>query len=385
MLAAAASVGLAGCTGGGSDTPTIARETATGPPPTLPDVAGAWTHPRGDAAGTRFVADGSVPARPPRAAWTAESDAEWSHVLVADGAVYVRSTVGVVALDARTGERRWRWTVDGDDDLVAMAVGDAVYVAAGRTVTALSPADGSTLWRGSTDRNDVKQLAAVGDTVYVTTDGARDAAGGVVALAGGGRRWRYLPEEVDVSRFDSLAVDDDTVVAAGQNVGGTGWHVALDRATGERRWFTPGVTNSRALTLVDGALVAGGLHGTVMVQSVDDGAKRWRRDVGPGVEAVATDGETAFVAGKDEDGDNCRAVSLSDGTERWSSPVGRTALGAGDRVVVAGDGRVRALATGGGGDVQWERRTGTVPRGLALADGVLFSVGPSGTLRALTA
>jgi outer membrane protein assembly factor BamB len=251
-------------------------------------------------------------------------------------------------------------------------------------VRALSPADGSTVWRASTERNDVRRLAADGATVYVTTDGGRAANGGVLSFADGERRWRFLPTEVAVARFDSLAVAADAVLAAGQNVGGSGWHVALDPASGERRWFTPGVVNSRALTVADGALVAGGLHGTVMAQSVGDGTIRWRRDVGPGVEAIATDGETAVVAGKDEDGDNCRAVSMRDGSERWSTPVGRTVLGARDRVVLAGDGRVRGVAADTG-EVRWERSPGTTPRGLALADDVLYSVGYSGTLRALTA
>jgi outer membrane protein assembly factor BamB len=376
----AAAAGLAGCTGGGDGDAPWTVATATGPPPTLGSVEGAWSHPQGDAAATRYVAGGRVPGRPPRAAWTFEG--EWSQVVVAGGTAYLGNTDGVVALDAATGERRWEWTDDARR-VVGHVVEEAVYAAVGRDVVALSPEDGRTLWRASTDRNDVLGLVADGETAYVATDGGRDVRGAVTAFAAGELQWRHVPEEITVARFDSLAVGEDTVVAAGENVGGTSWHVALD-GDGEQRWQTPGLVKSRALTVSGGTVLAGGLHGSVLAQSVADGTIHWRGEAGPGVEVVATDGDAVYVAGKDEDGDNCRALAMADGSERWSTPVGRTVIATDDRVLVAGQGRVRGLDAATG-TVRWQRRRPGTPRSLALVDGALFSVGDAGTLRALTA
>lgn len=348
--------------------------------PSIDGVERDWPLPRMDPAGTRFDPGGSVPETEPGVAWTATSEGRWGTPVVADGTVYVGTEVELVALDAATGERRWSTALDADDGTAGPAVGRALYVAVDDELRALSPADGSRRWTLSLGSR-VRRIVPAGDTVFATTDGFSDDRGAVVAVADGTLRWRHDADSASTPAFGSLAVDDGGVYAVAESSASATRHLALERATGAVRWRTIGLNHSRALTVADGAVLAGDFFGQVVAQATADGGRRWEQEVRPAVRELCAGPDRAFAASSADEPDALAALSLADGTGNWRGR-GRHVVGAGDAVVGLGRGSIRCYDRASG-DLRWERHGGPGVDGVALADGVLVIAAEDGSIRAL--
>ena len=268
-----------------------------------------------------------------------------SSPVVSDGVVYV-GTVGdgplvvsgddeqfepcaVLALDADTGEERWRYDDFGERENVesSPALADGrVHVGSENGVYALDASTGEVAW----ERTDVQTHADVSPAVVdgVVYSGAPNAADDgppanlyAFDAATGDTRWTAGID--DVSLRTSPAVADGTVYVAASTTracipeadecSGTsrGRVYAVDAATGERRWTAPIETDTRSSPAVVGDRVYVGCN--------------------DGVSAVTTDGEAAWRIDFESD--------REDGPYVKSSP----AVADGRLFVGASDGRLRAI------------------------------------------
>ena len=223
-------------------------------------------------------------------------DGIYSSPAVADGRVYFGAEGVVHALDAEAGEVVWTRTVPTHADS-SPAIADGVVYHAGpadagpetpAAVRAMDAATGETLWTAGADDMSPRTSPAIADgTVYVAAN-------------------------VDAA---CPAGDDSGCYGKSQ-----GRLYALDAASGERRWTIEIALDTRSSPAVAGGVVYVGC--------------------GDGLSAVTVDGERAWrVNFKSDDSDD------DDGPYVKSSP----AVADGRVFVGASDGRLRAIGAAGSG------------------------------------
>ncbi|MFC7230992.1 PQQ-binding-like beta-propeller repeat protein [Saliphagus sp. GCM10025308] len=181
--------------------------------------------------------DGWLPA-PTSVAWEYDYTGD---VAVVDGVVYLRTDGEVHSLEAEDGTVRWE-----SDDVGAAGtpavVDDAVYVG-GDAVTALEARTGEIRWRAEFESDSevsVPEPVVAYETVYVVVDGTLYA----LDRTDGSVRWKresvkletrhWEEKEEEAVRFTStpVAADDKSIYAG---VGDAGF-VALDPVTGDEQW-----------------------------------------------------------------------------------------------------------------------------------------------------
>lgn len=222
---------------------------------------------------------------------------------VTEGIVVVPSKAEVVGLDAESGSIEWRTR---KEPFITSAVQDGTVYGGTRGAWAISASDGSEQW--STDLEPgTLEGAFEGETATAVraVDGDRVYLGGRHSIAavphdGDEKAWHYrhVPEkdeythEVDGNRvprptFMYAPVVADGIVYATRTAytparGVSGWVVALDATTGERKWRARGGEGS----VVSSAPVV--VDGTVYVGSSPDPL----RDAKSGSKLHAVDAET---------------------------------------------------------------------------------------------
>ncbi len=187
--------------------------------------------------------DGSASRSPLRvhAIDAASGQERWRHAVAADG---------LFALDATTGEEQWYFTTTGPVYHSSPVVANGtVYVGSkDGNVYAVDATTGAERWRFTTGNAVYASPAVVDEIVYVgSTDGflyALDAATGE-------QRWRL---ETGVVQRSAPAVVDDVVYIVGGNLL---W--AVDAATGSERWqVATGGNGEGSPAVVGGTIYVGG-------------------------------------------------------------------------------------------------------------------------------
>ncbi|KAK1186461.1 PQQ-binding-like beta-propeller repeat protein [Streptomyces sp. NBS 14/10] len=236
-----------------------------------------WWLLRGDGSGP------GVPAATPLARyttgtapaplWTRDGLATNGVGPLAAGEVVVAGTPkGLTAWAVDTGQRAWTWTDRGTPLPAAgllAAGGVMLAVTAGGRLTAVDPRDGRERW--SRALGATRLLAADADTAYVL-DGERRLS--ALPLTGARARW------------------------------------TRSAATGTAKGAMAAVARGR--------LVVAGADGTVTAYRTDDhGSVAWHQDTTAEVAlAPAMAGHTVYLGGA-----SLRALTLADGTQRWSKPA----------------------------------------------------------------
>jgi len=285
-------------------------------------------------AATRAGSVVAVDAATGEAQWRFETgERVMAEPVVGGGLVYVSTEVPgssdghVFAIDARTGGEQWRFATDVPKVGPLALAGGAVFLSTG-DVVALDAVTGEVRWRQAVPGAGV--VAAGADVVVTSTPT------GLAALdsASGGPRWLVpmpaAPQGSPVVAGDVVISDD-----------GAGTLVGLQPADGAERWRTP---TSRLLQspVAAGRLVVVATAEGVVALDARSGAQRWQRQSTGERLQVATDG-TAVVAAAER-------LALLDGTS--GEIVGQSPLDseepvqpavAGDRVYVAGGDAVEAL------------------------------------------
>ncbi len=250
------------------------------------------------------------------------------------GTLFVATRAGaLVAVDAETGQARWRFETGERTQASPVVDGGLVYLAteAADSRSHLFSVDartGSEQWRVALDEPITSRLSVDGGSVYVV-------AGDVVAFDAltGEERWR--------------ATAGTGVVALGAGFGvvavtGPSGVAALDAETGGERWSVSTAGPSPAAPVMAGeSVVTGDGAGSLVGRDPQDGAERWRVPDAGLVQPPVADGEVIVLATRD----GVVALASATGERLWRA--GLDVAGGDDRVRVATDATAAAATTSG--------------------------------------
>jgi outer membrane protein assembly factor BamB len=242
---------------------------------TVPPAAPRGTAPPAGTGGGRRIQRPEIAAAP----WTAQVDGGIennrlyapAHVLDGD-VLYVHSTTGLVAFDARSGERLWenpevagrscgRLHVVGD--LLVSAFGPARYsTSRGSTVWVGDKHSGADLWRATLPGDTRYHGLAVDDSRVFVNAGQLTA----FALATGEPLWQAPGYHTTLLRANDL-------LYTGQEVGRVS---ALSPDTGHQVWTTPTKEQFWCVPATDGHRLFIGASKSVLALDPNTGATLWK-------------------------------------------------------------------------------------------------------------
>ncbi|MFC6722267.1 PQQ-binding-like beta-propeller repeat protein [Halovenus amylolytica] len=261
---------------------------------------------------------------------------------VVDGRIYVAEgwlldgstpeQTTIYALDAADGEMEWEFDPQEQARIPAVVDG-TVYASAGETVYALDATDGDEEWTFDVEGRAASLPAVADGTVFVATTESTV----IYALDAdtGDERWSVTPTGDEGSFVGAPSVSEETLYLVFSD-GSTATLHAIDTADGEFRWeFEFAGTSawpavSEDLVLV-GELVAGSEAGPATCYAIDaaSGDEEWSVEgsvesnqwVAPTV-VDETVYSATFPAPSDDTGTpTVQALALDDGTRRWTRDV----------------------------------------------------------------
>jgi outer membrane protein assembly factor BamB len=213
---------------------------------------------------------------------------------VAGGVVYAGGGEGILlAVDAASGQERWRLAVGGEAIGAPSVSGGLVFVtaaadigAAGAELIAVDAAEGTERWRVAVGSQPLYAAPATdGELVYVPGHGESEMAA-LLALeaASGVERWRY-----DTGGFvigNPATAEGRVFVATNHAL------IALDTVTGQEMWRVDEVESGLSApppAVADGVVyvfagrvdpIANTQSGVVLAVEAASGSERWRYDTG---------------------------------------------------------------------------------------------------------
>ncbi|MFJ9446699.1 PQQ-binding-like beta-propeller repeat protein [Kitasatospora sp. NPDC101235] len=360
-------------------TPSTSAATPTGP---------AAMH-RGDPAHTGVHPEAAAP--PGFLPWSTRlPERPTSSPVVCAGTLYQNAGQHCYALDALTGEPRWRH--DAQDRLThtPAVAGDTVYVVGeDGLLYALAAADGTERWSTRVGASAAPTVAdGVVYTVTMSMFTLRHTRPSTLIATDartGRRRWeQHLPD----GSCSAAAVADGLVHVTGVK-GQLGAYRVKD---GKRVWYDDNAERYLALcspSVADGTVYLGTGAGLVHAFDAATGRQRWGVEVGfSAIDDSPAITDDLLLVGDFRTG--VHALNRSDGMRRWhlAGPHGASAVTvAGADAWVVGLARNRSLlrldlATGA---AHWRRALDATGGSPAYADGVVYVTTAKGTVLALDA
>lgn len=302
--------------------------------------------------------------------WRASFEDAWfERPAVANGTVYVFGSEDVLyALDAGTGEERWRYA--GATNVETPTVTDGTVYCGGREkLVALDAETGEVRWRYDAEGGIARSPSVRGGRVFAGEGTWRSGVHPrlhAFDAETGERRWsRRLPDDCELFRTAPTAADGAVYVGGGSHDidDGRGRVVALDAVSGERTWTWVGdEPMNRAMALAHGTLYVP-VKGAFTALDAETGEVRWRFAVDPDdrnpmaridrFSPPAVVGDTVYLGGYDS---AVYALDAHTGARRWRFAFGQQIRASSQPAVVDGTAYVAgdhlyALAETGGADV----------------------------------
>ncbi|MFE3248426.1 PQQ-binding-like beta-propeller repeat protein [Streptomyces sp. NPDC059209] len=360
----------------GPHPPTAADEPAPSPgrPSAAPGTTAAPLRPRRQFTRRGALGLGAAAAAAGTAAWLIDRNGPsgpapeilWRHVmeglastpLVARDTVYAISEEdGLVALNALTGEQRWRRSLN-DAVYGPVLENDTLFHSDGKRLTALDSRSGDTRW----------SVALTGDSGYPVISGP-----GLVYLPGepvhaldtadGSTRWSYEKGLPHPDMVSCLLSGDALFVYSGTGVD------RVDAATGKRAWRTE-VEAPQDLAMSDDTLYVSHFGGVSLLDPADGTLRKTFARSKFLVFDVAVAGRTLCI---DAD-DRVRGLDAITGRERWSADLGKhvdlSQLGGG-ALAVSSDTMV-CVVDSGTGAVRWRMHDTGSTSTPVIVDGVVY-------------
>lgn len=373
----AAGLSLAGVTAGCATLRDVSPYHAT-----IDSVDGTWPMHGYDPGNSTFAPENRAPAGRLAQAWTSSLDEDLSTgPSVGDGAVFVRATEMLYALDGTSGDVRWQQRIGAGMFQTPVVDAGTVYVATRGGIGALEADTGAVLWGEEISERLFMRPVVAGDTVY-----AMDGGGTAAALSrdDGAVRWRTDTTNAGLPRPATTFVVGETELLQV----GSGSLYALATGDGTVDWRKELPESEAPTLLVAGDTVVVGQRRSVYTFDVPTGTRRWQVHLDDQVESVCSDGASLYVTSvrdpeAPDTGGVVRCLDLTDGAERWTLEGGEefgapTLAGAGDTLYVLGQHRNRSRRRllsidTDSGTKQWSRTFDTsLDYDIAVVDGALF-------------
>lgn len=278
----------------------------------------------------------------------------WFGPAVGDGIVYAVGYETLAALDAASGEERWRYTWPDEAAMEAAPVVGEEAVFAGisslptshtdskfpEDLWAFDRRDGSLLWKrdfsGQNPPNTGGPLSGRpvlhDGTLYVLT---QDGAAVALDPSDGSERWRRRLDGTGQAGGPTLVAEQELLVVPlnrrSRGDGQQGTLVALSTTDGRERWRSEGIQTapvSDGTTVYGGEIADAGGRSTVSALSAADGSEQWQFTK-PGRlktwTSLSVAGRTLFASFTERTGrgdvkdDHSTLYAVgADGTEQWS-------------------------------------------------------------------
>jgi outer membrane protein assembly factor BamB len=284
-----------------------------------PAFAADWSMFKNDVSHSGYT-DDAVNA-PLTLKWTKYlgSETDSSPVIVND-VLFIGSTFGVFALDAKTGKEIWRFQTESFVSSVPTVSNGVVYIGdENKKFYAIDAKDGTLKWKNDSALDGYMASAAViGNRVYaIPEDGtfyAFDASNGEVI-------WSTVVGKV----ADSSPAIGEGIIAFGTNGGAI---VALDAITGQDKWnYYAGVSDIISSPVIaDGAVFIGSNDGSVYAIYADNGTLKWKFSTSDNVESSPSVKNGVVYFGSQDS--NFFAVDEETGNLKWKFPYSGPVLSA---------------------------------------------------------
>lgn len=193
--------------------------------------------------------------------------------------VLTEGRAGLVAVDLRNGELRWRHSAEGPGTFTLVRAGRILLITSGDgTIGALDVVTGELLWRFALDdERFLTRPALCGDIVLAASGEPGCDRGSLVGvdLFSGRAIWRRRLDAPPASA--PIATADVGAVVLGSARGGS--LAAFEPRDGSLRWMAadPGASYGGSCLAVDRLLIVNAPAGSVEALDLDDGHTRWRR------------------------------------------------------------------------------------------------------------
>lgn len=331
---------------------------------------------RGDS-GLSGVQPGPAPSGSPTLAWRYDTGADLlSSPVLAGGTLYVATKNGdLLAVDAATGSPRWRTHLtDYVIRSTPSVVEGTVYVGAGFALYAINAETGETRWKAETRYVGQSTPTVANGIVVISSQEewmyAFDARTGAAV-------WR-IPTDGVVFGAPAVARGE---VAFGTDKG-TLYSVALaDGGVSWRKTIEGGIVAPAAFS--GDRIVFSTDRGRTLAVSAAKGETLWTAEVGTQQPMAVAEGVVVIAA---TDG-GIHALSLADGSARWLYPTGERTIGAPTQVdgtIIVGAGSSLLSLDPRGTLLGYYLAQGAISTSPITADGYTFFGSADGFLYAVT-
>ena len=276
-----------------------------------PALAADWSMFKNDASHSGYTGD-AVNA-PLTLKWTKDLGFETdSSPVIVNDVLYIGSTYGIFALDAKTGRELWRYQTNGFVKSVPAVSNGVLYFGADdRKFYAIDAKDGTLKWMNDTSLDGYTASAAVVDNrVYVIP---KDGSFYAFDTNSGEIIWSTLVGKI---------VESSPAIGEGIIVFGTdgGDIIALDATTGKLKWsYDTGVSDIKSSPVIaDGTIIVGSNDGSIYALTAEKGTLKWKYSTSDNVESSpSVINGVVYVGSKDS---SFLAIDVATGKLKWKYP-----------------------------------------------------------------
>lgn len=310
----------------------------------------------------------------------------WSSPVVDDGTVFVGCNDGnLYALDAETGNTKWKFQTGGKVHTPAIADGTIYFGSEDETIYAVDTVDGTESWRVEAGGGTNSSPAVGDDSLFVGFDENTLAA---IDLASGSKVWKYEME----GSVKSPAVRGDKVFVPSVDAKSSDNYIhALELQSGNELW-TVNPTGIPGLPAVDDTTIYfGTCHcqpGFIYAVDAVTGDIRWKKNVNDWVRSSPAVSDSRLFIGSDDE--NLYAMDKMSGDIEWTfnttDGVGTPVTLSREGLVFVGneDGRIYGIDSEDGIE-QWVFRTGdAIKKEVSVSEERIYVGCNDGTLYALS-
>lgn len=318
-----------------------------------PAFAADWSMFKNDVSHSGYTID--AVNVPPTLKWTKDLGFETdSSPVIVNDVLYIGSTFGIFALDAKTGRELWRYHTNGFVKSVPAISNGVLYIGADdRKFYAIDAKEGTLKWMNDRSLDGFTASAAViGNLVYaIPKDGsfyAFDTNNGEII-------WTTLVGKV----AESSPAIGEGIITFGTDGGAI---VALDASTGKLKWsYDAGVSDIKSSPVIaDGTVIIGSNDGSIYALTIEKGDLKWKYSTGDNVESSPSiKNGVVYVGSRDS---SFLAIDMVSGKLKWkfpnSGPVISAPVISNDIVYFGTQNRFIYGLDANSGKVLWKNSTG---------------------------